>query len=349
MGVKIRTLIIDDSALARDLLKKGLSADPDIEVVGTAQDPFVGRDKIVYKKPDVITLDIEMPRMDGLDFLRRLMPQYPLPVIIVSALAAPGARATLEALQLGAVDFVLKPSSKLGTGLPEMLTELRAKIKMAAAVDVSNWKQGQAVRSPTRRSKVLVGSSDKVVAIGASTGGTVALRHMINEFPTDMPGTVVVQHMPPTFTQLFAESMDNTAQVLVKEAADNDRVLTGTVLIAPGGRQLRVRRSGGDYRVSLGDGNKVNGHAPSVDTLFESIADQVGSNAVGVMLTGMGRDGAEAMLQMRMAGARTLAQDEQSSVVFGMPREAYVNGGAERLVNINDMTREVVKLLKDMQ
>ena len=349
MGNRIRTLIIDDSALARDLLKRGLSTDPEIEVVGTAQDPFVGRDKIVYKKPDVITLDIEMPRMDGLDFLRRLMPQHPLPVIIVSALAAPGARATLEALQLGAVDFVLKPSSKLGVQLPDMLAELKAKIKMAASVDVSKWKKGSTRPAPKRHGNVLVGSSDKVVAIGASTGGTVALRHMINEYPSDMPGTVVVQHMPPTFTQLFAESLDKTAQVEVREAADNDRVLTGTVLVAPGGRQLRVRRSGGEYRVSLGDEQKVNGHAPSVDTLFHSVADQVGPNAVGVLLTGMGRDGADAMLRMRRAGARTLAQDEQSSVVFGMPREAYINGGAERLIHIDNMTHEVVRMLKDMK
>lgn len=349
MADRIRTLIIDDSALARDLLKRGLSADPDIEVVGTAQDPFVGRDKIVYKKPDVITLDIEMPRMDGLDFLRRLMPQHPLPVIIVSALAAPGARATLEALQLGAVDFVLKPSSKLGVQLPDMLAELTAKIKMAASVDVSKWKRESVRPAPRRHSNVLIGSSDKVVAIGASTGGTVALRHMINEFPSDMPGTVVVQHMPPTFTQLFAESLNKTAHVEVREAADNDRILTGTVLIAPGGRQLKVRRSGGEYRVALGDAQKVNGHAPSVDTLFYSVADQVGPNAVGVLLTGMGRDGADAMLRMRRAGARTMAQDEQSSVVFGMPREAHINGGAERLVHIDNMTHEVVRMLKDMK
>lgn len=347
MNKPVRTLIIDDSALARDVLKRGLSQDPGIEVVGTAQDPYIGRDKIVYKKPDVVTLDIEMPRMDGIDFLRRLMPQYPIPVIIVSALAAPGARATLEALQLGAVDFVLKPSSKIGSGLSDMLDELKTKIKMASEVDVSGWKQKKHV---TRKApKILVGSSDKVVVIGASTGGTVALRHMINEFPSDMPGTVVVQHMPETFTRLFAESLEKTAAVDVKEAEDNDRVLTGRILIAPGGMQLSVVRSGGEYRVKVFEGPKVNGHAPSVDNLFTSAAEHVGSNAVGILLTGMGRDGADGMLKMRRSGARTFAQDERSSVVFGMPREAYANGGAQRLVHIDDMTTEVVNALKDMK
>jgi two-component system chemotaxis response regulator CheB len=347
MKTPVRTLIIDDSALARDVLKKGLSRDPEIEVVGTAQDPYIGRDKIVYKKPDVVTLDIEMPRMDGLDFLRRLMPQYPIPVIIVSALAAPGARATLEALQLGAVDFVLKPSSKIGTGLRDMLEELKSKIKMASTVDVSKWKSKEIVRR--KSPKILVGSSDKVIVIGASTGGTVALRHMIDEFPADMPGTVVVQHMPETFTRLFAESLNKTSTVDVKEAEDGDRILTGRVLVAPGGMQLQVTRSGGEYRVKIYPGEKVNGHAPSVDTMFSSAADNAGPNAIGVLLTGMGRDGADGMLRMRKAGGRAFAQDEKSSVVFGMPKEAYANGGAERLVPIEDMARVVVTALKDMK
>lgn len=346
---KIRVLIIDDSALARELLKKGLSSDPRIEVVGTAPDVYVGRDKIVFLKPDVLTLDIEMPRMDGIDFLRRLMPQYPLPVIIVSALAEPGARATLDALQYGAVDFVLKPSSRIGTPLEEMIEELRSKIYVAAETNVSKWRRREKKPAPKPRPKVLVGSTDKVVAVGASTGGTVALRTMIEAFPRDIPGTVVVQHMPPIFTRMFAERLNETALVEVKEAEDGDRVLTGRVLIAPGGYQLDVERSGGEYRVRCREGDKVNGHCPSVSVLFDSVAEHVGPNAVGVMLTGMGRDGADGMLHMRQAGGRTLAQDEASSVVFGMPKEAYTNGGAERLIHIDEMADAVIGTLGEMQ
>lgn len=346
---KTRVLIIDDSALAREILKKGLSGAPDIDVVGTAPDVYIGRDKIVYLKPDVLTLDIEMPRMDGIDFLRRLMPQYPIPVIIVSALAEPGARATLDALQYGAIDFVLKPSSRIGMQLDEMIDELRSKIRVAAKTDVSGWAKRRKTSPPRRHEKVLVGSTDKVLAIGASTGGTVALRTMIESFPRDIPGTVVVQHMPPIFTRMFAERMNETAVVEVKEAEDGDRVLTGRVLIAPGGLHLEVVRSGGEYRVQCREGEKVNGHCPSVGVLFDSIAEHVGSNSVGVMLTGMGRDGAEAMLRMRGSGARTLAQDESSSVVFGMPKEAYACGGAERLVHINEMTDAIIELLGEMK
>ena len=348
VGNKIRTLIIDDSALARDLLKKGLSDDPRIDVIGTASDVYSGRDKIVYNNPDVITLDIEMPKMDGIDFLKRLMPQHPVPVIIVSALAEPGAEATLDALQHGAVDFVLKPSSKIGNNLTDMLKELKEKVKIAADVDVSQWKR-KAAKSIKTSSHVLVGTTDKVIAIGASTGGTVAIRNVVNSYPHNMPGTVIVQHMPPTFTRLFAESLDKSASVEVKEAEDNDKIITGRVLVAPGGVHSRVIRSGGDYRVRCTAGEKVNGHIPSVDVLYDSVAKNVGSNAVGVILTGMGRDGAAAMLRMRKAGARTLAQDEESSVVFGMPKEAYQRGGAERLVSIQEMTSEIVKIIREMR
>jgi len=346
---KTKVLIIDDSALARELLKRGLSLDPDIEVIGTAPDVYVGRDKIVLKKPDVLTLDIEMPRMDGIDFLRRLMPQYPLPVVIVSALAEPGARATLDALQLGAVDFVLKPSSRIGSQLDDMIEDLRRKVKIAAKTDVSTWRRAERTKIRPPVSRVLEGTTDKVVVVGASTGGTVALRRMIEQFPRDMPGTVVVQHMPPVFTRMFAERLDDACIVDVKEAEDGDRVLTGRVLIAPGGVQLNVVRSGGEYRVKLGSTEKVNGHCPSVDVLFGSAASNVGSNAIGVILTGMGRDGAEAMLEMKQAGARTFAQDESSSVVFGMPKEAFTIGAAERLVHIDEMTGAVIQAIEGMK
>jgi two-component system chemotaxis response regulator CheB len=300
------------------------------------------------KKPDVLTLDIEMPRMDGIEFLKRLMPQHPLPVVVVSALAAPGARATLEALEYGAVDFVLKPSIRVKSRLSEMMEELKVKIHMAAQVDVSRWRKQQSTPVP-QKSRILVGTTDKVIAIGASTGGTVALRQMISEFPQDMPGTIVVQHMPPIFTRLFAERLNELARVEVKEAISGDRVLTGRVLVAPGDIHLEVIRSGGNYQVKHKNADKVNGHRPSVDVLFNSVAKNVGSNAVGIMLTGMGRDGAEAMLNMRQAGARAFAQDKESSVVFGMPKAAFDCGGAERLVGLNDMTATAICALEEMK
>ena len=345
---QIRVLIIDDSALARSILKKGLSADPEIEVIGTAPDAFIGRDKIVSDEPDAITLDIEMPKMDGIEFLRRLMPQHPVPVIVVSALAEPGARATLDALQYGAIDFVLKPSSRIGTQLEEMIEDLSMKLKVAAETDVSSW----AYRQPKKRrpdSQVLVGSTDKVVVIGASTGGTVAIRNLIEGFPTDIPGTAVVQHMPPVFTKMFADRLNETAVVEVKEAENGDKLMPGRVLIAPGGEHLEVIRSGGEYRVRCRKGEKVNGHCPSVEVLFDSVARHVGPNAVGVMLTGMGRDGADAMLRLRKAGARTVAQDEATSVVYGMPREAFECGGAEEQVAIEDMANAVLSRITAME
>ncbi len=345
----IKVLVVDDSALVRDILKKGLASDPYIEVVGTAPDVYVARDKIVLLKPDVLTLDIEMPRMDGIDFLKQLMPQYPLPVVVVSAMAAPGAKATLEALENGAVDFVLKPSTRIGSQLSDMIEELKAKIRMASGVDVSKWKREAKKPKKKLESRILVGSTNKVIAIGASTGGTVALGQMINNFPANMPGTVVVQHMPPTFTQLFAERLDKTSEVEVKEAETGDRVITGRVLIAPGDKHLEIVRSGGTYLVTCHNGEKVNGHCPSVEVLFNSVARNVGSNAIGVMLTGMGKDGADAMVAMREAGARTFAQDKASSVVFGMPKEAWERGGAERLVALEDMNSVLIKTLKELE
>ncbi len=346
---KIKVLVIDDSALARKILTTGLSRDPEIEIVGSAPDVYVARDKIVYNKPDVLTLDVEMPRMDGVEFLRRLMPQYPVPVVMVSALTAPGAQVTLEALDYGAIDFVLKPSTSFGNKLEDMLEELLQKIKVASTVDVSRWrnKSTQGVKRPT--GAVLHGTTDKVIGIGASTGGTVALQRVVEAFPPDMPGTVIVQHMPPKFTKMFADKLNTISKVEVKEAEDNDRVMKGRVLVAPGGMQMRVVRSGGRYLVRVKDGEKVNGHVPSVDVLFNSIAENVGVNSLGVILTGMGRDGAEGMAKMKSAGARTLAQDERSCVVFGMPKEAYNLGGAEKLVAIDDMTVEMVHLLREMK
>lgn len=343
---KIKVLVVDDSALAREMLSKGLSRDPEIEVVGTAQDVYAARDKIVFKKPDVLTLDVEMPKMDGVDFLRKLMPQYPLPVIMVSALTAPGAQITLEAMELGAVDFVLKPSSSFGNRLEEMLADLAQKIKVAAFVDVSGYKSKARPSSGSRKRRHLVGGTDKIVALGASTGGTVALRQVIEELPPNFPGTLIVQHMPPKFTKMFADRLNERAKVSVYEAKNGDRVTTGQVLIAPGGQHMRLVRSGGIYTVSCSEGPNINGHCPSVDALFESVAEEAGGNAVGALLTGMGRDGAKGLKTMREHGALTLAQDEASSVVFGMPKEAYELGAVDSLTSLNQMTDALLAKLE---
>jgi len=342
----IRVLVVDDSALVRTVLKEELEREPDIEVVAAAPDVYVARDRIVLDQPDVVTLDIEMPRMDGVEFLRRLMPQYPIPVVIVSALATAHADLTLQALQYGAIDFVTKPSARLGTALSDTVKELVAKIRTAAKVDVAHYRsQAQGGTRRPIRNAVLARSTDKVVAIGASTGGTIAIESVLKRMPTDAPGIVVVQHMPPVFTRQFAERLNSVVPMEVKEAESGDRIYTGRVLIAPGEQQLTVVRSGGTYLVRCNDGDKVNGHRPSVSVLFQSVAKYVGSNAVGVVLTGMGADGADGMLEMREAGARTLAQDQSTSVVFGMPKAAYERGGAERLVALPEIPEAIVEAL----
>ncbi len=347
---KIKVLIVDDSALVRNILSKGLSNDPEIEVIGTAADVYIARDIIVNKKPDVITLDVEMPKMDGVEFLKKLMPQYPVPVVMVSAMTGPKASITIEALESGAIDYVLKPSSSFGNKLHEMIDELVIKLKVAAKADVSGWKNenynGSTVKT---KQKILHGGTDKIIAIGASTGGTVALRKIIEQFPANMPGTIIVQHMPAGFTKMFAEKLNQVSKVSVKEAETGDRILRGTVLVAPGGEtHLKVVRTGGQYRVKCIEGEKVNGHKPSVGVLFDSVAREVGPNAVGVILTGMGRDGAFELKKMRDAGARTIAQDEKTSVVFGMPMEAWKCGGAEKLVPLQNVTDHLITILEGM-
>ncbi len=344
----VRVLIIDDSALVRQILSQGLATDPAIEVVGAAQDPYVARDLIVKTQPTVLTLDVEMPRMDGIEFLRRLMPQYPLPVVMVSSLTDRGAQITLDALEAGAIDFVTKPTSNVASRLNNMIRELCEKVKMAAQVDVS-YRKGQAIAAPRKSStfvsRSLAKSTHKVVAIGASTGGTEALRKVATQFPSSMPGVVVVQHMPAGFTKMFAQRLNDESPMEVKEAETGDQVSPGKILIAPGERQMKVIRSGGIYRVECEPGEKVCGHCPSVEVLFQSVAKDVGANAIGVMLTGMGSDGADGMLLMRQQGARTLAQDEKTSVVFGMPKVAFERGGAERLVPIDKIPSAIFELL----
>lgn len=344
---KVRVLIVDDSALVRQILTNGLSMDPGIEVVGTATDPYAARDKIVELKPDVLTLDVEMPRMDGVEFLRRLMPQYPIPVVMVSSLTQKGKQITLESLEAGAVDFVSKPTTNMAQGLTAMMAELRTKIKIASTANVSHWKSQRpaAQAAPVQGGRALAESTHKVVAIGASTGGTEAIRKVVSAFPSTMPGVVIVQHMPAGFTKLFADRLNQLCAMEVKEAATGDRVLPGRILIAPGGRHMKVVRSGGLYQVVCEPGETVSGHCPSVDVLMHSVAEQVGANALGVMLTGMGADGAAGMLAMRRAGARTMAQDQATSVVFGMPKVAFERGGAEKLLPLDRIPAEVMNLL----
>jgi two-component system chemotaxis response regulator CheB len=360
MSKKIRVLIVDDSALVRDILSQGLAADPNLEVIGTAQDPFVARDRIVELRPDVLTLDVEMPRMDGVEFLRRLMPQYPIPVVMVSSLTQRGKEITMQALEAGAVDFVAKPTSNVAQGLEGMMMELRTKVKIASTANVSHWKSkrdalfsavkasqgaasgGTGAGASVARVKSLAESTDKVIAIGASTGGTEAIRRLVREFPATTPGVVVVQHMPQGFTKTFADRLNNESDMEVKEAKNGDRVVAGRILVAPGDMHLKVIRSGGRYEVVLSQEEKVNGHRPSVDVMMKSIAEYVGANACGVILTGMGNDGAQGLKAMRDAGAITFGQDESTSVVFGMPKVAQEVGAVQTVLPLEKIASAVL-------
>ena len=346
----VRVLIVDDSALVRNILSQGLSLDPRIEVVGTAADPFQARDKIIQLRPDVLTLDVEMPKMDGVAFLRKLMPQYPIPVVMVSSLTQRGKQITIDALEAGAVEFVAKPTTNVASSLNAMIGELQTKVKIAATAKVAHWK-GKRIE-PSRPqllagSKALAESTDKVIAIGASTGGTEAIRKVITQFPATTPGVVIVQHMPSGFTKMFSDRLNSLCAMQVKEAEDGDRIRNGLILVAPGGVQLRVIRSGGFYQVKCGGTEKVSGHCPSVDVMMHSVAQHVGPNAVGGMLTGMGGDGSDGMLAMKNAGARCIAQDEATSVVFGMPKVAFDKGGAERLVPLDKIAQTLLNLLAE--
>lgn len=346
----IRVLIIDDSALVRQLLAQGLAADPAIEVVGTAVDAYDARDKIVALHPEVLTLDVEMPRMDGVEFLRRLMPQYPLPVVMVSTLTQRGAQITLKALEAGAVDFVAKPSSGQGFGVMDILEELRAKIKMAATVDVSYWKNRGGLLRPAAYNRLTAlpsAADERIIAIGASTGGTEAIRQVLEGFPAAMPATLIVQHMPAGFTRMFAERLNQLCAMEVKEAVHGDQVRAGRVLLAAGGEHMTLVRRGGGFEVHCAPGEKVSGHCPSVDVLLHSVAKVAGPRAIGLLLTGMGADGADGLCALRRAKGRTLAQDQASSVVFGMPRVAYERGGAEALVGIEQMAAATLRLLEE--
>lgn len=339
---KIKVLIVDDSAVVRKIFSEELSKYHDIEVVGTAPDPYVARDKIVALHPDVITLDIEMPRMDGLTFLRKLMKHFPLPTIIVSSLTPKGGKLTLEAMEIGAVDVIAKPGSSYTVG--NMSTQLADKIRAAAWAKVIR-KDKDVTDSENVPLKALAETSHKVIAIGASTGGTEALKVVLSKLPANSPGIMVVQHMPANFTAAFAERLNSLSQLTVREARDNDSVVPGVALVAPGNFHMILRRSGARYYVEVKTGPMVHHQRPAVDILFKSTAKYAGANAIGVILTGMGADGAEGLLDMKRAGASTIAQDENSCVVFGMPKEAIKMGAADKVLPLGQIAAEMMRMV----
>ena len=339
----IRVLIIDDSAIVRKILSSELEKDTEIEVIGTAPDPYVARDKIIKLKPDVITLDIEMPRMDGITFLQKLMKYYPLPVVIVSSLTPKGGELALEALNAGAVEVMCKPGSSYTVG--DMLVELIDKIKTAAQINVKNNSKPIDYTSNQKMKLSMTKTTNKVVVIGSSTGGPKALQAILTLMPSDAPGIVIVQHMPKNFIHSFAERLNELCAMDVKEACDNDSVIPGKVLIAPGNKHTLLQRSGARYYVKIKDGPLVQRQRPSVDVLFNSTARYAGRNAVGVILTGMGADGAKGLLEMKKSGAETIAQDEKSCVVFGMPKEAIKLGGANHVVSLDNIAKKILDLV----
>ncbi|HYD61033.1 MAG TPA: chemotaxis response regulator protein-glutamate methylesterase [Noviherbaspirillum sp.] len=334
--MKIKVLIVDDSALIRSVMNEIISKQPDMEVVGVAPDPIVARDLIKRTNPDVLTLDVEMPRMDGLDFLEKLMRLRPMPVVMVSSLTERGSEITLRALELGAVDFVTKPKLSIQSGMLEYAELITDKIRAAAKARVRarTVAQADAVKGPSEGLPLIrnpLTSSEKLIIIGASTGGTEAIKEFLMQMPSDCPGILITQHMPEGFTRSFAKRLDGLCKITVKEAEGGERVLPGHAFIAPGHSHLQLARSGANYVTQLDQGPPVNRHRPSVDVLFESAARCAGKNAVGVILTGMGKDGAAGMLSMKNAGAYNFAQDEASCVVFGMPREAIAIGAAHEI------------------
>lgn len=347
---KIRVLIVDDSAIVRKIFTHELSKYPDIEVIGTAPDPYIARDKIVKLKPDVITLDIEMPRMDGLTFLKKLMKYHPVPTIVVSSLTPKNSRMALEALEAGAVEVMAKPGGSYSVG--DMSVQLAEKIRAASKIrmfpsQITSVAMNKTTEDLKVKTLALSKTTHKVIAMGASTGGTEAIKTVLTKLPPTIPGIVIVQHMPPKFTTSFAERLNELCQIEVREAKDGDAVVPGLALIAPGNFHMVLKRSGARYYVEIKDGPMVCYQRPSVDVLFFSVARYAGSNALGVLMTGMGKDGAQGMLAMKQAGARTIAQDEESCVVFGMPKEAIKLGAVDHVVPLEKIPETIIKLLSE--
>jgi two-component system chemotaxis response regulator CheB len=346
MKKDIKVLIVDDSAIVRKVFTEELSREQGITVVGSAPDPYIARDKIVRLKPDVITLDIEMPRMDGLTFLKKLMRYYPLPVIIVSSLTKKGSRLAMQALSLGALEVISKPSGSYSVG--DMSIQLADKIKAIAHVDVKRKVkdiQEENPEKPTMISQSLTATTTKILAVGASTGGTEAIKTLLLGMPPNCPGIIIVQHMPAHFTSSFAERLNALCVIDVKEATDGDSVINGRALIAPGNFHMLLKRSGARYYVNIKNGPMVHHQRPSVDVLFTSVAEYAGANALGMIMTGMGSDGAEGLLVMKQAGAQTIAQDEKSCVIFGMPKEAIKLGAVDKVESLRNMAKTALKMI----
>ncbi|SMF84832.1 two-component system, chemotaxis family, response regulator CheB [Tistlia consotensis] len=358
MPGKVKVLIVDDSASVRQTLAGILATDPEIDVMATASDPFVAAKRILDEVPDVITLDVEMPRMDGITFLRKIMAQHPVPVVMCSSLTEQGSETLMQALEAGAVDVIQKPRVDVAQFLEESRTRICDVVKAAARARLKRLPGRAAAARPRvpekkltadvmlpapRAGRAMAQTTERVVCIGASTGGTESLRVILEALPADCPGIVIVQHMPEKFTAAFARRLDGLCQIEVKEAADGDSVLRGRALIAPGDRHMLLQRSGARYYVSVKEGPLVSRHRPSVDVLFRSAARFAGANAVGIIMTGMGDDGARGLAEMKQAGARTVAQDEATSVVFGMPKEAIALGAAEKVLPLDLMASEILK------
>lgn len=356
MSNKIRVLIVDDSAVVRQTLSQIISSDPQLEVMGTAHDPYFAAKKIANEVPDVITLDVEMPRMDGLTFLQKIMTQHPIPVLIISSLTKKGTETAMRALELGAVDIITKPQLNTRVFFEESKIRICDAIKAVAQSRISRKKiaynphkvepkhSADAVLPHVKPNMSMIKTTEHIIAVGASTGGTEAITKFLQGMPIDSPGIVIVQHMPEKFTTSFATRLNEICKITVKEAANNDSVIRGQALIAPGNYHMLLKRSGARYYVEIKEGPLVNRHRPSVDVLFRSAARYAGANAVGVIMTGMGADGAKGLLEMKEAGAKTVAQDEKSCVVFGMPKEAIKLGGVDKVLPLNDIAPHVIKL-----
>ena len=347
MGREIKVLVVDDSAVVRKVMSSILERDPEIRVIGTAHDPIFAIDKMRRDWPDVVTLDVEMPRMDGITFLRQLMAERPTPVVICSSLTTVGAETTLQALAAGAVAIISKPGMGVEEFLKESSNDLVAAVKSAARANMGAVQRSAQLRSQGRDHAAprlaMAQTTERIVAIGTSTGGTVALEVLLTELPRVTPGIMIVQHMPEMFTAAFAARLDSLCEITVQEAKNGQRVLPGLALIAPGGKHMQLARSGAQYVVEVKDGPPVNRHRPSVDVLFRSVAKYAGRNAMGVIMTGMGDDGARGLKEMHDAGAYTLAQDEASCVVYGMPREAVKHGGVDRTMPLASLAGAIMR------
>lgn len=333
----IKVLIVDDSIVFREVLSRGISTDPGIRVVATAMDPFDARDKIIEFEPDVMVCDVEMPKMNGIEFIRRLLPQYPLPVIIVSSLSD----AVFDAMNTGAVDFVVKPNVNSAKSVESFLYEIINKIKIASAAKVQQNKVIKVISGHAAE----IEDTTSIIAIGASTGGTEAIYSVVKSLPLGIPGIVIVQHIPPVFSKMFADRLNNATPFHVKEAQTGDYLEKNSIFIAPGDKHMKIKKIGERYRVECFEGEKVNGHCPSVDVLFESVAKEAESKAVGVILTGMGYDGAKGLLSMRKKGARTIGQDEKTSVVYGMPKVAYNLGAVEKQAPLENIPQLIYSMI----